>query len=179
MEKYGHYGIAFPKQWGIEKGIQPVQYINDVSNLCIDMAEAMGVALRKKAKSSDSEIVFKNFILHQLLYYKPYQGKMKKGNKKCFEDEREWRYIPNLTSIEMPQVILDKLENIEDYNNALTLHSEIALGFDYKDIKHIIIPNMSDFDFLLRYIDNWNIETSERNILLSKLIVWDEIGGDL
>lgn len=33
LEWYGYYGLAFSKEWGMHKGIQPVQYINAQSNL--------------------------------------------------------------------------------------------------------------------------------------------------
>jgi hypothetical protein len=33
MTLYGHYGIGFDKKWLIEKGVQPIQYINEKSEL--------------------------------------------------------------------------------------------------------------------------------------------------
>ena len=30
---YGYYGLAFEKSWGMQKGIQPIQYVNPDSDL--------------------------------------------------------------------------------------------------------------------------------------------------
>ena len=40
MNFYGQYGIAFSKQWGISRGIQPIQYVNPNSILRHDFTEA-------------------------------------------------------------------------------------------------------------------------------------------
>ena len=44
MEFYGKYGIAFSKAWGIAKGVQPIQYINNSSVLCQDFKCAFNEA---------------------------------------------------------------------------------------------------------------------------------------
>ena len=71
----------------------------------------------------------KNFMLHELMYYKPYEGKMKnrrseKIEKKCFTDECEWRYIPDLSNTEFQQIYYDpNIMNagiMNDISNSLT-----------------------------------------------------------
>lgn len=39
IDFYGKYGIAFSKEWGKMKGIQPIQYINPNSILSKDFSE--------------------------------------------------------------------------------------------------------------------------------------------
>ena len=34
MDKYGEYGIALTKEWGLTNKIQPIQYINE-NSFCI------------------------------------------------------------------------------------------------------------------------------------------------
>lgn len=93
LEWYGYYGLSFSKAWGMQKGIQPVQYINPDSDLCKDFSTAFSSALKADpSKESSAQIKMKNFLLHEIMYYKPYEGKMKNRNtekmaNKCFTDE--------------------------------------------------------------------------------------------
>ena len=54
LEWYGYYGLAFSKEWGIQQGIQPVQYINPSSNLVQDFVEAFKSAFLIKTSDINS-----------------------------------------------------------------------------------------------------------------------------
>ena len=100
LEWYGYYGLAFEKEWGMAHKIQPIQYINIESDLRKDFTEAFSAALKVDTKKeSRTQLKMKSFLLHEMMYYKPYEGKFKNRNtgkivKKCFTDECEWRFMP-------------------------------------------------------------------------------------
>ena len=48
IQFYGGYGIAFSKDWGLKRGIQPIQYINPKSSLRCDFGQAFNLALEDK-----------------------------------------------------------------------------------------------------------------------------------
>ena len=54
--------------------------------------------------------MLKDYLLHGLMFYKPYQGNFVKRNtneksRKCFCDECEWRYVPIVRGIGLQQAI--------------------------------------------------------------------------
>lgn len=180
---YGYYGLAFSKEWGMNNGIQPVQYINTQSALCKDFSEVFSKALKLDTKNeSEVQHSMKNFLLHEMMYYKPYEGKIKNRNtnsarKKCFTDECEWRFIPDVTVSGFQQAYYD--ENIlnagtlNSLSNAMIGIKDISLQFKYSDIKYIIVKNYDDFKELVSRIELLKIEKMEKYELVSKIIVWD------
>ena len=122
MEFYGSYGLAFNKSWCMERGVQPVQYLNRSSDLQKEFHRAFISSYNNSnkdlAKSKPYNSLL-NYLTNQMIYYKPYQGKFpildKDGNRsntirkmKCFADECEWRYIPDLSKLRMSQIITDE-----------------------------------------------------------------------
>ena len=184
MEWYGDYGIAFTKEWGIEKNIQPVHYLNEYGNLRKDITKVLKKALNENIKKEhNTHKMLKDYLLHELMFYKPYQGRIKNGktSTKCFADECEWRYVPNVNAIDLPQVIWDDdLLNsglLTTYSNAMNANPDVSLCFDYNEIKHIIIQTQADYKILVEAIDTWDIINDKYNIL-SKVLVWDQIRRD-
>lgn len=189
LDWYGHYGLAFPKEWGMKNGIQPIQYINPESRLKKDFSFAFNQILNDDSSvTSNLGDMMKNFMLHELMYYKPYEGNMKNRRtkeieKKCFTDECEWRYIPDLSDTEFQQIYYDPniIMNpgiMNDISNSLTKVSRASLKFEYTDIKYIIIKTTNDFIELVSIIDNLNIDINIRNELISKIIIWDKSKED-
>ena len=188
LQWYGYYGLAFTKYWGMQRQIQPIQYINPNSELRKDFTTAFSAALKSDVrKESKIQFKMKSFLLHEMMYYKPYEGKMKNRNtgkieKKCFTDECEWRFIPDVTRAGFEQVYFD--ENIlnagglNDLSNAMSGLQEISLNFDYADLKYIIVKTLSDFDILAEQIMTRGLDKSGEYQLLSKVIIWDNSKGD-
>lgn len=194
LDWYGYYGLAFPKEWGMKNGIQPIQYINPESKLCKDFSAAFNHAINaESSKTGDLTNQLKSFMLHELMFYKPYEGYMKKRGsgkteKKCFTDECEWRFIPYLSDTEYQQVYYDPImmnpDVMNDLSNSLARVPNISLKFDYSDLKYIIIKTTEDFIKLVSIIDNLMtdenkpIDKNIRNELISKIIIWDKSKGD-
>lgn len=188
LEWYGYYGLAFSKEWGMNKGIQPIQYINPGSNLCKDFATAFSAALKVDSKKETvSQSRMKNFLLHEMMYYKPYAGKIKNRNtgkmkRKCFTDECEWRFIPDVTVEGFEQVYYDeKIFNagvLNDISNSMSGIANVSLKYDYSDLKYVIVKTFTDFEVLVKEIISLELDKSIKHQLISKIIVWEISKGD-
>ena len=187
LDWYGYFGLAFSKEWGMRKGIQPIQYINPYSELRKDFSSLFPKTLQSDdSPSNELENLLKNYMLHELMYYKPYEGNMKnrrtKGTeRKCFTDECEWRFIPNLSGTGFSQIYYDPNINadiINDISNSLEKLPQTALHFEYSDLKYIIIEDVSDFVRLVEVIDSINEKKTVKNELISKIIIWKKSKGD-
>lgn len=185
---YGYYGIAFTKEWGMHKHIQPVQYINPASDLCADYSASFNHALQAAGEShSEIEKRLKGLMLHQLMYLKPYSGKFENRVKceledRCFADECEWRYIPNLESSDFQPLYFDeqliKIKAPDEMSKAMAREPSLALNFEYGEVKHVIVRSRDDFHALTDVISALQINSSIKYDLISKVIVWDEAKGD-
>ena len=175
---YGGYGIAFSKKWGIDKGIQPVQYINPKSVLKNDFREAFQDSLN--AKTEDSA---QNFLLSQMYYLKPIDGIMDRKGKpiqKNFTDECEWRFIPNVKSIKLPQAITEEeIFSKNTWNKALTVSKECWLKFEANDLKYKILNSEEEFDKVAEVIKEKGLSTRDTDKMLSKVLIWSEVRRDL
>ena len=185
---YGYYGLAFTKAWGMQRGIQPIQYINPDSDLRKSFSEAFAAALKADSKNeSKTQCKLKDYILHEMMYYKPYEGRIKnrntgKNSRKCFTDECEWRFIPNVTSFDFQEIYIDKTiinsGALNEYSNSMNGVPEVSLGFEYSDIKYIIVKTSDDLNELRRRIAGLGKTADEIYQLISKVIVWDNSKGD-
>lgn len=185
---YGYYGLAFSKEWGMMNGIQPIQYINPNSELCRDFAKAFRTALTADSQTqTKTEKTLKDYLLHQLMYYKPYSGRIRNRNtnkmqRKCFTDECEWRFIPDVTKAGFQQVYYDEhILNagvLRDLSNSMSEVQDISLSFEYSDLKYIIVKTMDDFRKLMRQLEAWGLDQTNEYELISKVIVWDNSKGD-
>ena len=188
LQWYGYYGLAFSKVWGMRNCIQPVHYINPDSKLCKDFTTAFSSALKAKIGSeSSAQIEMKNYLLHQLMYFKPYDGKIRnrvtgKQIKKCFTDECEWRFVPDVSKAEFEQVLFDQsvydMGLLTDLSNSMFGIREISLSFNYSDLKYIIVKTLDDFQELAAAILDLKLDKLKEQQLFSKIIVWDISKGD-
>ena len=183
---YGYYGLAFSKEWGMSRGIQPIQYINPHSELRKDFSKAFSSALSNPAtKKGSAQEKMQNFLLHELMYYKPYDGKMENRNTgkiqtKCFTDECEWRYIPDVTIAGFEQVLYDEsIVNagvLKEINDSMANTAKISLPFEFDDLKYIIVKSTDDFEKFAYAIKDF--DDPIQHTLLSKIIIWDISGRD-
>lgn len=186
---YGYYGLAFEKEWGMKKGLQSMQYVNPHSNLIRDFAEAFSIAMGLEVQNEDSpQAKMQNFLLHELMYYKPYSGSIKnrvteKFQEKCFTDECEWRYIPKVSMFGFHQILVDEqiinFGSLDTLNRSLEKIDDVALSFNCEDLKYIIIEKEEDYKELLDVIKEMDITHDEKYLLVSKIIIWEKLRGDL
>lgn len=171
IKVYGGYGIGMSKEWAISKGMAPVHYLQKGSFMIDALNE-----LRKKGEKADR--------LKHLTFLKKYKGVMRRKNQEgklkqysdyIFYNEREWRYVPDVTP-KCAKVTDDKTINEEKLNEKTREH---LLCFNPVDIKYLIIKTEKQRMDLLTTIDKKYIATEEEKALLkSKIITCEQIVND-
>lgn len=174
---YGAYGIAFSKEWGLNKGIQPVQYINNNSELRKQFCYAFAEAIEQRINNAPA-----NFLLSQMSYIKPIVGTMPRDGKvdhKNFTDECEWRYVPNVDPLDLPSAVVDDdIVAIDSLNKTIATHDSCWLKFKPDEIKYIILPDNDSLDDICTLFDELSISDPDKRRLLSKIIIWENAKED-
>ena len=177
MGFYGTYGIAFSKSWGINKGIQPIHYINKHSVLREDFSNAFKIAINEEKDDAAT-----NFLLTQMYYMKPIEGIMPREGKdynKNFTDECEWRFIPNVAKIDLPQAVTDnEIVCLDVLNRTISENEKCWLKFDYSDIKYIILQTDDDVEKFCKVIEQVVQDDILKRKLISRILTLDSIKED-
>lgn len=141
MDDYGEYALGMSKRWGIKKGLNPVIYVCNGS----DLAKALFNS--NKFEKSERSMNFEAYI-------KPYEqtrDDIKKQKYKRFYDEREWRYVPTQRDDDMLAIGPDIYyyeRKLADANKRIG--DKYRLSFGPNDIKYIVIHSEEE---RLRIID--------------------------
>lgn len=184
---YGGYGLAFSKEWGIKKGIQPVQYINPESILNKDFSKAFTDSLQAVSHNSLESNSAQNFLLSQMIFYKSLHGLMERSINgkinslmKNFTDECEWRYIFATFPSQFPIAITEeKFFSIPTWNKAIKLNKKYHLEFDPIDVRYIIIQTEDEFEKLVDIIEKNCLDKNTKHRLISKILIWADLMEDL
>ncbi|MEB7585589.1 abortive infection system antitoxin AbiGi family protein [Serratia rubidaea] len=184
--RYGGFGIGLKKSWGIEKGLNPVFYVNQNCS----MVDYFNAALRdfkeehisnnsNTDKASSRKAQYRDLI-NPLRYMKNYEADLVrtgKDNEKNyrFANENEWRYVPDIRSDIVP-IRLSKNKQIG--NDKLGNHPNSRLYFTYDDIRYIFVSDDLHLEKLISHINKTVID-KYRNKLLSKIFVTSNIFEDL
>lgn len=177
MNFYDQYGIAFSKQWGISRGIQPIQYVNPNSILRHDFTEAFQASM-----DAPEESAAQNYLQSHMYYLKPIQGTMQRDGKsvlKNFTDECEWRFIPNVSKENLPQAITQaEIFSRSRLNETIAICENCWLKFNAEDIKYIILQTHDEFEKVVAMIAEKALSSKVKSWLMSKILVWPEVKGD-
>lgn len=183
-KKYGKYGIAFHKDWSIRKGIQPIHYINPDSFLLREYRETFISA--EKYNGNDEEVgKLQDYLLCHLAFMKPLYSELTSPSFQNFHDEREWRYVPNMSDIssELPQILWGKRNSDkarEDFNKGLEMCKESWLNFGCEDIRYILLPNERALKSIVKHIRLLkNVSEDDKFLLCSKLICLKSLEEDI
>ncbi|EJZ8715604.1 hypothetical protein OIW62_002856 [Enterococcus faecalis] len=106
--------------------------------------------------------------------------------KKNFHDEREWRFLPDLSQVSMEDFINDATmpkkmspNILKEMSNALTVEDSTHLNLTVDSIKYIFVKNLNDRKRILNVIkDTFEDDLDNALIMSSKVIVYDQIVGD-
>lgn len=183
----GGYGIGLSKEWGINNGIQPLQYINKNGTLCKNLKEIFKVALQDSADSNINTERYRDYLINNLVYLKPIRGIMTRGNEeveKNFHDEQEWRYIPGGEENEIKLFIGNEIKQKKEYYNKMLrredMFGDLWLRFKFEDIRYIIVPNEESKDRIIDFIEHkLEIKMNSKIKLASKIITFSSIKGDV
>lgn len=187
--EYGDYAISFSKEFSIKNSIQPITYINTESNYFNCFKKALLSSFSDDNHLDDLAFeVISDSLIYTMSYMKRLKGNQKsKKNpseleKKNFHDEHEWRFIPDLSSTDMPYFLTNAIEKndlIENYNNTLETIDNVKIFFDYEDIQYIFVKNEDSRKELINKILSFDISDDEKYLTISKISVLSLLKGDI
>ena len=188
MNLYGKYGIALSKEWGLKNQIQPVQYINNSSFIINSIQDLYNhtrtLRIENEFISDKSKDVkyMENILYDRLRFIKPIYGDMYRGNTPFnnlnFHDEHEWRYVLK-TDDENVYPYITEFNDLYSLSEDLTKNPDYGLKIDSDDIKYLIVKSKTDRKDLINFIINdCSYDEMEKYILISKILVFDELEVD-
>lgn len=184
LDLYGDYGIGLRKEWAKEKGLNPVLYFDQNSEL-INLIRVEFQRLIEKGSVNEIERKDYAHLFNILAYSKNYQADLERSGKIIknyrFYDEREWRYVPNATTLNSAKSWVSEEYYSKDkkkYNDSL---NHIRLPFKPEDISYIIVKSDSEIKNItstIRNIFSVKCTLQEMEILLTRIITSDQIRSD-
>ena len=190
MNKYGSYGIGLSKEWANRNGLNPVMYL---SRHCIFADEFIdgvnGIHSYLNKLQSENDLGNANMYLEKILntyrYLKNYECELDRDGKKTYvrhADEREWRFVPPLSSdIPHPIAMVSKLNNKNEKQFLNSKVNHIKLSFQPDDIKYLIIDNENEIPELIKHLkfakDKFDQQTIEK--LMSRILTSEQIKQDI
>ena len=181
MKEYGDYGIALSKRYCISKDVQPILYLNKNNRIKKDLSEVLS-KLYSSPELPDDFKMYPNMLLGLLLYTKPIDGFMRRGDEQpkhlLFKDECEWRYVPTVPD-DMP-LIMNPIDNTAEgrnkYSEALASDESTWFKFEVDDIEYIIVPNEEEALKMIKYINNLRKRAlRDKQRLISKIEIAEKI----
>ena len=185
LDNYGKFSIGMSQEWGVRNGLNPVVYLEEKSYLSKSYNEA-GKFLFELHE--DSEIDIKEHlqpILEALLnidrFRKPRVGMLNGNPNYKFYDEREWRYIPNMSITDFkPQ--LNELEYPKYKKKNKKPHlKKHPIKFKASDIRYLIVATEDDLVDIVDYLqtlDNLG-SPKEIQVLTTRIITANQINEDV
>ena len=192
LNSYGHYGIGLKKEWAVQKGLNPVLYLEKNSSLTTSILKQARKILEiegdvdENTQTIEIKKNWKQELLTTCSYMKNYEGSIKiKGKENPnyrFYNEREWRYVPIARELGGNQraIMIDTYSaNKEKFNNEV---GKIKLEFDIsKDISYIIVKNENDIHRILNFISKkfrTKLPATDIEILMTKILTTKQIIND-
>ncbi|CAH6679929.1 hypothetical protein AI2937V1_1837 [Klebsiella oxytoca] len=135
---YGGYGISLHKNWAINNGITPVNYIDKNSPVALGLIALLrSRQLKKLPRSLRLPVIQLKCFTKHVYGYNSYFS----SNDYDFEYEKEWRYVPTTEQIKknLISINLSAYERRKDfYNNKI---KNFSLKFSYDDVRCIYVQN--------------------------------------
>lgn len=206
------YAIGLTKAWGRAKGLNPIQYLvaggeyvkalsgakipglqkprvnvgtpDEREEYCPPVTMGVGYTIRdNKGNTFPKNFIFSKVI--QASYMLP-DGKTFAAN---FQDEKEWRYVPENGSIVESEVnrhpsIYSKLWDSIRVNSQRAIAESAPVGnltFGAQDITHIIVSDDSEVVAIHKILKDTftHLNDEELALLLSKVNSYDSLFGDI
>ena len=178
---YGSYGIALDKyKMTKANDIQPVFYLNSNSRYYSDFISTFRKLYEEGKKIGKKWEFLQDFFLSVLLYSKPIEGNMRKGEitRRLFQDECEWRFIPTLPEdIDLSVTLMEVLAGYKDLfkSSGITLEVSLPKKLELKNTNRQFFR-----DILQNLVDNSikAVKDSTTKIIKWDTRTWGEIPAD-
>ena len=181
-KEYGKYCIGLTKEWGIKHGLQPIFYYNQDSSFITILRKSYEAAM-KYTLDDDILADVSEMTNYAFKYIKPVIGKdQKTGKIKDFTDEKEWRFVPEISDLDFGEIIVEDsvIKNqtiIETYNTEIRKKG-YYLQYEYDDIKYLFVDTESQRKKLINKIKKLDCTQDEKDCLITKICIWKEMEGD-
>lgn len=219
-EKYGAYAIGLTKEWAVKNGINPVFYVARNSMVAKEFWQKMNLTTTRKASevyniplqsgekmelklfgynSDTEEIIDDHGFIYPVysLYLKPVGEQVNNPQTSTYanyQDEKEWRYIPDrpyiLRHIKTDRRLWDRMYYQKFLRNYQMSSKErepkyANLAFDLDDITFIIVKQDIEIPIVLdllleKYKTNSdNLIDPKLAMAISKIISFERIEKDI
>ncbi len=186
IEFYGNYGIGLKKSWGQSAGLNPLLYLDKNSLLSDHLVELSNEIFTEDKKDKPEHKKLKKAYHEIIRYTKPYRGEnFDRNTSKVIEDyifynEREWRFVPQISDNEEIPIYLKEDEfNSTDYKNKCNeCMKECGLKFELSDISYLIVQHDFEIARIIEFIEKCNFKYSETKLLISKIQTKEQIMQD-
>jgi hypothetical protein len=182
--KYGPYGIGMTKDWGVQKGLNPVLYVSQTSTLSRSYRTAYKHYAYDSPGDIDSWSNEQKALGDVLRYVKNYEAPLSRKGRTWpnyrFSDEREWRYVPPYSE-KCDMFVHESYyeDNSEDVDKLLL---PLRLKFEPNDIKYVIIKDDSEIgEFVdhLRRVKGTNYSLHDIERLTTRILTAEQIETDI
>ncbi len=172
---YGNYAIGFSREWGINKGFNPVCYCFNNSLFLSKLYENLKEAIHTGDRLQVENAVFPFF------YMKFVEGSIVKRNYKRyrFYDEKEIRFVPKREDVPNYEIFLKDTQYDEykkEHGNSLL--GTYGIDFSYEDIKYIIVDKENNKDEIVNFFNHKQVDVSHITLLSKSQVIEDIIGDN-
>lgn len=183
IKKYGGkgYGIGMSKKWAVDNEVSPVLYASYKSPLYKKIYQ---FSRNLKPSKSEKDLSVAEQILYRIKRVtasKTEQKYIKNGSKKRkFYNEREWRYIPQVTD-KIHMELWDPSENSSESAFRAKLSErtrEQRLSFNANDVKYIIVPDGDSRESMLDFLNSLDMPIKDIDLLKTKIMTVKDIYDD-
>lgn len=164
--------IGLSKDWGIQKGLNPILYTQEQSKLTESLIRFMFDNFEQTPSdfnipANETYRLFRYILNHT----KNYKGIIRKGKLEpdnLAYDEKEWRYIPTDEQLKAVGITKDLLDNLESVGDAISsdpfnmenvkyqreVVQQIRLNFAPEDVRYLIVDNKKNIKKLVELLRN-------------------------
>ena len=183
IDDYGNYGIGMSKEWGIEKNLNPIVYLNADSRLSSSLSDIVNSIYESLEENCTEHIkVISDEFLNVCKFLKQYSGiNPKNGRQKRFYDEKEWRFVPEMTFDESTKFSM----TVDEFRNSVRLQEvneklkDYVIVFDINDVKYIFLEKESDIHALISLLKKSSrFDGSQLELLTTRMITTQQIKED-
>lgn len=153
IEKYGSYGIGLSKEWAVEKGLNPVIYLNSSSEFASKLIDSVREMANNNANSPQIRVNYADILRYSKVYEGPLFRKGKQVHEKYrFADEREWRYVPPLSNKFLPWITPEDYDTTSKKRTANSKLSSERLYFNANQILYLIVKDESEIEEIIAHV---------------------------
>lgn len=181
IEKYGYYGIGLSKEWAVDKGLNPVIYLNSSSEFSNNLISNMRELFEDTTSPLKKRISNADVLRYSKVYEGPLTRKGKTIDKYRFADEREWRYVPPITPNHLAWLTLPQYDTPAKKRLANDSLNEERLYFNANQILYIIVKEEKEIDEIIshiRQVKGKNYTMNEIDRLTTRILSCERIIND-